>query len=214
MIIPIISKNLKRLSAFLLLIPFLFSTCNPVKHLQGDEKLSFLEGKEKIGIEFDYSETTVGDLETSEDEFLEKRIKEKNEEEAGSGDEWAEQWQNDKTGTFHPDFIEKMNKWWDYKLDGTLKVVNDPEMEERLVIKVERIEPGFYGGVVEKDAELDTKMLLIEDGNKDSPKTILGIKELSSPSGPFDKSSTRRLGRCYEESGHYYAQHIAKKLSK
>lgn len=205
-------KAYSKLALFTILFTlFFFSACNPVKHVKGDEGLTHLDGKKKVGIEFDYSQTSVGSFGTSEKEYLEKRIEEKNEEEEGSGDEWAEKWHKDKENSFHPKFLERMNEGLE---ELPVEVVDDDGMDYQLVVQIDRIEPGFYGGVVQKPGIVDSKMLFVENGDKESPKTILSLKNIESEGGSFDKSTTRRLTDVYEQSGKYYGKYIAKKLAE
>lgn len=205
------SKTISSLTGFSFIL-LLLSGCNPVEHLKGDKTLSALEEVDEVFVEFDYSKTTVGGDEQSEEDFIAEKVKEKNEGEEGAGDEWEKQWRNDKKNVFEPNFKETLRG---YLTDVGTDISDEAsDADVTLVVRIDRIEPGFYGGVVEKDAELDSKMLLVEGDDKGSPKSVLKLYDVDGPNGSFNKSTTRRLKNAYQASARFYGRYIKGKVEE
>lgn len=191
----------------------LIASCGPVEFIQGTEDISYLKGEDKVAFEIKYTDTKVGD--EDEDKFKKEKIEEKNEDEAGEGDDWAEKWENDKENVFNPRFKTQFN---DYFLDSDADVslANDEEEAKnanyKITVHVKRMEPGFYGGVVHKSAELDTRMEIVKKGNEGSPVTVL--KAFEVPSIDEHLTTKERLESAYKVSAMHYGRWFREKLSK
>jgi hypothetical protein len=88
---------------FLLTGIYSFAQC---KLTSGD--ISVLKGQGEVNLQFDYSQMAVGKFKT-EDAYVDNKKTEMNRHKAGSGDDWAEKWKNDKTDKYQPGFERGMN---------------------------------------------------------------------------------------------------------
>jgi curli biogenesis system outer membrane secretion channel CsgG len=89
----------------LFLVPGVYSFAQ-CKLTSGD--ISVLKGQDEVNLQFDYSKMAVGKFKT-EDEYVNNKKSEMNRHKAGSGDDWAEKWKNDKTDKYQPGFERGMN---------------------------------------------------------------------------------------------------------
>jgi hypothetical protein len=89
----------------LFLLPGIYSFAQ-CKLTSGD--ISVLKGQSEVNLQFDYSQMAVGKFKT-EDAYVDNRKTEMNKHKAGSGDDWAEKWKNDKTDKYQPGFERGMN---------------------------------------------------------------------------------------------------------
>lgn len=199
------SRNVLILSVLILFI----TGCNPVEYVQGDENLSYMKGDKKIGLEMDYSETKVGDQD--EEDFIAEKVKEKNEDEEGEGDKWKKKWNNDKRH-FNSQFRTKLNEYLiNAEEDVVIADKGDEDVDYKILVKVERMEPGFYGGVIHKDAELDTRLIFTKpDGSKEM--TVLKLDEAESMKEFM--TTRKRLSSAYSQSAIYYGSWIKGKVEE
>ena len=75
---------------------------------------SALEDEETVNIIFTYEHAAVGDYPVERD-YVEKKIKEINEDEPGEGDRWAEKWYNDREDVYNPTFTSRFNEMMNKK---------------------------------------------------------------------------------------------------
>jgi len=72
--------------------------------------LAFLKGQTELLLEYDYSNMAVGKFDNEED-YIAKKTAEYNDTEAGKGDQWAENWVNDRNARLHPKIEEIANRY-------------------------------------------------------------------------------------------------------
>lgn len=118
-----------------------------------------------VKVVYDYDGMTVGKKYT-EDEYVAKRVAEKNEKEAGAGDKWKDAWYNDRESMYHRKFEQLINK---YTAKAGMVLGPDVENPDMLMnVKITRIEPGFYIGISKAPAFVDmTITLATPDGSKE-----------------------------------------------
>ena len=100
---------MKKISYVMLMGIFLFSgsySFAQCKLTSGD--ISMLKGQDQVNLQFDYSKMAVGKFK-SDEEYVNKKKADMNKHKAGSGDEWAEKWKNDRTEKYQPAFENGMN---------------------------------------------------------------------------------------------------------
>lgn len=191
-----------RVFTFLFAVGFMYG-CSPVEIVSGDENLSYLDEK-KIALKFDYSKTTVGGDEQSEEAFIKEKVREKNQDESGEGDQWKKKWNNNKENVYHPAFENQFNE---YLIECGYEVADDPSNAKYIaILEVRMIEPGFYGGVVHKNAEVETRMKVVKNGNEDSPKTVM--KDDHGVSQGEHMTTKQRLQSAYKVSSMKYGRHF------
>lgn len=191
----------------------LLAHCNPVEHIQGSKDISYLKREKKLAFEMKYTDTKIGDKE--EAEFKKEMIEKKNEEEAGKGDKWAEEWEKDKENEFIHSFKVQFN---DYLLDSDTDISlagNDEEAKNakyKIVVNVTRMVPGYYGGVVGQDAKVDTRLELIEKGKDRPPMVVLQTNDVISMGS--HATTEDRLKSAFEASAMHYGRWFRDELSE
>ena len=164
-----------------------------------------LRGEKVIKFEFTYDEMVVGKL--TEREYVDKKVADYNDKEAGKGDEWRKNWVEDRANRFEPKFLELFNKYME-----EVGVVSGSEGANYVVVfNTEFTEPGFNVGVMRKNASIDMsgKILHIESGDQ-----IASIKIKNSSANSFsgfDFDSGFRIQESYAKAGREFAKFLIKK---
>ena len=166
---------------------------------------SFLKGVKKINVVFDYEGMTVGKNMTEVD-YVAQTVAEKNEKKPGAGDEWKEAWEKGKLNLYEPAFITSLNKKLK-KMGFEASQGDDAEMT--LIVKITRLEPGFYSYAVNKDAELDMLMSFVETANHDN---ITSQVVMTNVHGAEAASVSGRLVTAFNMTGAILGKYIAKAL--
>ncbi|PSR05352.1 MAG: hypothetical protein BRD50_01230 [Bacteroidetes bacterium SW_11_45_7] len=204
---------MSRLAIFILFpfsIFFLSSCASLVDFARGDEELSFLRGEQTVDVKFDYSDMAVGSY-SSEEDYVEKKVKEKNEDEPGSGDQWRKEWKGNRESKFEPEFLELLNEYGkdDKKLDFDK---NNDDANYLMIVETTFTEPGFNVGVARRDAEIDLKIRFVEKGNPENVLTKLSIQDVPGRSSMgYDFATGTRLTEAYAKAGKELGKYIASK---
>lgn len=196
---------MKTIKQFMLAALVLVAATASAQKLKVDEgTFAALKGQSKVNVEFDYSKFNVGKL--TEKEYVEKRTKELNEKEAGRGDKWKGLWVSDRKNRYEPHFYEQFNK------QSGLTGGSFPEAKYTIVVKVTRIEPGFnIPMVMQKNAENDTELTLVETSNKGKALgKITATKAVGRTFGGNDWDTGIRIEESFELLGKTLGKHIAK----
>lgn len=165
---------------------------------------NFLKGQSILKVEYNYDGMKVGDL--TEDEYVQKKVTEKNEEEKGTGDEWLRNWKSDRTDRFQPKFEELMNKY----LEG--RFIVDPESESAkytLILKTLLTEPGWNAGVLRSGAMIRTEAIFVETANHNNILTVIEIKKSTGGKAfGYDLTVGLRIERAYANCGKTLANYL------
>ena len=190
---------------FTMLISTLCIAQKPV--IEGD--FTVLKEQKKINVEFTYDNMSVGDFE-KESDYVMEIVNERNEEEAGSGDEWKMRWESDRAERFEPKFVELFNKQME---DRELAVEAESEALYTLRINTDHTEPGWNAGVMRRSAHINVTIELIESG---SEKESVGLMRLKKVPGRdvwgFDFDTGKRLEEAYAMTGKIFAKYLDKKV--
>jgi hypothetical protein len=166
-----------------------------------------LKGQSVVNIQYDYTNLMVGKM--AEKDYIAKGTADRNKKKEGTGDTWAEAWQNDKTSRFQPTFEKYMN----LVLNTIgIKVLEETDPKYTLVVHVTFIEPGFQSGVgPSKAATVSFDVSLVETT---VPATVLGTiiyeKAPSAHMMGYDFDTGSRLESCFERAGENIGRIIAK----
>ncbi|MEI6433990.1 MAG: hypothetical protein WCP32_04030 [Bacteroidota bacterium] len=189
---------MKKTVKLLLIMVFMFSyNLNYGQKLKsGDMKV--LKGQTAINLQYDYSNMAVGKFK-SESEYVADRVAEMNKESAGSGDNWAKSWVNDRTSKYQPVFESELNS----KLQGEKLVAgeNNQAAQYTLIIHTTYTEPGWNVGLARNYAHIDMEVSLVETAAKDKPLAIISMDNLKDIGGGFVFDTGSRLKSCYERAG-------------
>lgn len=166
---------------------------------------SFLKGVKKVNVVFDYEGMTVGKNMTEED-YVAQTVAEKNEKKAGEGDEWKEAWEKGKLNMYEPGFIEKFNK--SLKKNGIVASQGD-DAPMTILVKVTRLEPGFYSYAVNRDAAVDVVLSFVEtaDHSKINSQVLM-----TNIQGNENVTVSGRIYGAFANAGAYLGRYIAKGL--
>ena len=170
-----------------------------------------LKGQAKVNLAYDYSDMSVGDFDKEAD-YVKEKTADRNKDEAGSGDEWARKWVEDRKNRFEPKFEELFNAY----LEGSgLKGGDYPDAAYTLVVKTTHTEPGWNVGVMRRPANINADIWLVETGKNDK---ALGKFSLTKVPGRdvwgYDFDTGSRLEEAYAKTGKEMAQYLVKKVLK
>ena len=167
-----------------------------------------LKGEKMINVEYDYSNTSVGKFDKEQD-YLDEKVKEKNEEEAGTGDSWLIKWKSDREERFEPKFEELMNE---YLGEEGIKVGKYPDAKYTIILKTTHTEPGWNVGVMRKSASIDTDIWLVETGKDNALGKLALNKVPGRDAWGLDFDTGYRLQEAYAKCGKSLAKYLTKKV--
>jgi hypothetical protein len=175
--------------------------------------LDFLKGETVLKVEYDYGDMSVGRYE-HESDYIKDKIKEKNEDEPGSGDKWYKQWKSDRTERFQPRFEEFFN---DQLKKVNLKIDSDSEDAKYMIIlETTSTEPGFNVGVMRRPAWISVEIVFVEIANPEKELAKLIIKKAMQKKGAagFDFDVAYRVEYAYAQCGKQLGKYIYKYVFK
>lgn len=179
----------------------LFGTLNSVivrsqKFVSFTGDIKILKNEKSLNIDFSYEKMKVGELK-SEQEYIEKRMKEYNEKKTGKGEEWLNEW-NDNKKYWENGFIEILNK----VLRKNNVTVNQNQIDAKYIFYINPIflEIGWYGVGVKQNAELDLEVLVCLSNDDKNPVARILIENAFGNTIGFTKTDKHRIGSAYESA--------------
>jgi len=167
--------------------------------------LSILKSQKNIRVQFDYSNMTVG-KKLTEEEYVNKKMSERNEKSQGSGENWRSGWINARKDRYQPKFIELFNKQTNKQ---SLTILENGDSQYTLIVKTVYTEPGFNVGVLRERARVNFVFLLVETLNP--TKVIAELSADAIPGGQtmgYDFDSSSRIAESYAKVGKMLGQFI------
>lgn len=200
-------KTMKQLFTIALLFTLpMLSSAQKIKVTDG--KIPSFVGEKHVLIAFDYSDMTVG--KKKEMAYRAEKVKEKNEEEAGTGDAWEKRWVADREERFEGKFLELFNKHAGEK--GLKGSTDTDKAKYKMLVKTIHTEPGFNVGVMKRPAHINLEVDIMEVGSDKAIGTML-IKKIPGTDGMgFDFDVGKRLQEAYAKGGKTIGKHFKKKL--
>jgi hypothetical protein len=172
-------------------------------------KFDALKGQSKVNVSYSYENMGVGKFEKEED-YLNEKVTEKNEDEAGTGDEWKRKWMDDRESRFEPKFEELMNEY--LKEEGVM-VGRYPDAKYTLVIHTTFTEPGFNVGVMRRPAYINANIHLVETANMKQDIAMAKVEKVPGRDAMgFDFDTGYRLQESYAKLGKTFAKYLTKKV--
>lgn len=167
--------------------------------------VDFIKGESVIQFTFSYNEMLVGKL--TESEYVNKKVIDNNEKEAGKGDEWKKAWIDDRKERFEPQFLELFDKYMEEKgiksgTEGANYVIE---------INTDFTEPGWNVGVMRQNASID---LSCKVKNIATGEQVASIKIRNASANNFwgtDFTSGYRVQETYAKAGRELAKFFIKK---
>lgn len=201
---------------FFMIIGCIFLTlgCGTAMELkEGDEEMSYLQGEDRVRLEFDYSQVTFGE---DPDHYFEKEVFFKTREK-----EWQEKWKACKDSLYPPKFLELYHKYHGVAPEF------DPEMSTEesdyvAVVEIGNIEMKDMSGLMEKSfmgtsgadryVIIDYRVAFYPSDDRSSPLTVLEKKRLKGASMSFDKTFPE--GNAIKNSLAVLGKNLGKHLDK
>jgi len=194
---------MKKIILFLAASFLMLSITNAQKIKVTDGDLSFLKDIAELSIAFEYPDNIkIGKM--SQQAYIDKKMADNEEKEAGSGEEWKEAYFADRSEHFEPMFMELFDKY-----TGDLYIQqDDPDYKYTMVVKTTFIEPGFNVGISSKKAAIDLEISFIETAN---PDNVLGTITLKKSPGTAHYDLGLRVGESYAKAGKELGKFLKKK---
>ena len=194
----------------LVLLAVLFCTTlmfsQRVKVTQGDFKN--LKEISAYNLEFDYSNLSIPKYD-SEEEFLEDKMKKRDEKDEGKGENFKESWFADRPNRYEPKFIESFNKRFD---DGEIKVGKDIDAEYTMKIHTTMMYAGYNVGVVRQNSKIEATVSVYKTG---APQNVIFSADYTRVEGSgamgYDFDSGYRISEAYAKLAKELASNIRKK---
>ena len=170
--------------------------------------LNFLSDQSSVRVEYTYDNMMVGKY--KEADYLAKKTREYNEKEPGKGDQWAQDWVNDRMIRFQPAFEEAYNTIITIAGVGC-KVDPAGSATYRMVVHTTFTEPGFNIYMTRKDASIDAEVIFYDGANTELAKIFID----NSPGGgiwEMDYDTGVRIKDAYANAGRSLAAFILDKV--
>ena len=174
-------------------------------------KFPKMKGEKALLVEFDYSDMSVGKFDKEAD-YVTKKVNEKNDDEAGSGDAWSKAWVNDREKRFEGKFFELFNKYAEKKMLKASKTTDNANY--KLLLKTVHTEPGFNVGVVRRPAHCNFEVWLYKIGENNPVAKARLKKVLGQDAMGFDFDTGQRLAESYAKAGKIIGKYFEKDLLK
>lgn len=145
-----------------------------MKIVSGD--FDFLRGQETVAVKFDFNDVTFYNEQLSEQEYIDRRIKEIDEKEPGESANWLKDWENFRNNRFLEKFVTIATE---NSKKSSIQFVKDGQAPYTLIVKATWIYPGWFGGVMKQHAKISTLLSFVETGNPNN--TLLVIEADKAP---------------------------------
>lgn len=160
----------------LFILAFLMLTVNAsfaavVKLTSGS--LDALKQESAVNVVYSYEGMRVGKF-VNEKDYVDKKVAEFNQKEAGRGDRWRQAWVDDRASRFQPKFEELLNKQFSGSKQS-LQFGAHPDAKYTLILKTTFMEPGWDVGISAHPALVSATVLLVETKNQTNTVASLTI---------------------------------------
>lgn len=200
-------KTKNYLLAALMLLIASAGFAQKVKVTQG--KLDFLKGQQNINVIYQYDNMRVGKFDKEED-YVNEKVNDYNEKEAGKGDEWKEKWIDARENQYKPKFEELMNKGL---AKYNVTVGDYPEAEYTLVLNTTFTEPGFNVGVMRRPAFINLDAVFVKTSDLDNALATVTIERSPGQDGlGLDYDAGYRIQEAYAKAGKELAKFLNKNV--
>ena len=197
----------KTLLLALIMIPF-FGMSQKIKLKDGDP--STLANETSFNVKIDFSQAKFYKENMSEEAYIEKRMKEiaddKGPEEA---EKWKKDWELHKNEKMYEKFINAIEK----KGKKGVTFSKDGDAKYTLIIQVDWIHPGWYGGVAKSPSKLNTTLIFVETANPDNVVLKLTCTKAYGDQYPVGIPNTNdRISRAFDIVGVGLGKFMKKKF--
>jgi len=158
----------------------------------------------EIRVEYTYDNMMVGKY--KEADYLKKKADEYNKKEPGKGDQWQQDWVNDREEKFQPRFQEGFNNFCNI-LSVNFKVDPNAGGKYRMVVHTTFTEPGYNIYMSSKNASINAEVIFYDISNAEIAKVTI----TNSPGSgffEFDYDTGFRIQEAYANAGRSLAAFI------
>ncbi len=166
-------------------------------------KLAELKGISELSISYEYSDLGVGKI--TEQEYIDKKVNDKNEDEAGTGDMWKESWFNDRPTRYEVKFEELFSKYASGIQSG-----KDVSAEVNMLVHTTLIEPGYNIGISRRPAYINLTVSFVRNGELIISMEVL--KSMGQDAMGADFDTGWRISEAYAKAGKSLGKYLTKAL--
>jgi len=173
--------------------------------------LDFLKGETQVNVEYGYEGMRVSKFEHEQD-YIDKKVAEFNNKEAGKGELWRQGWVADRAERYQPKFEELLNRYLaDRK--SNLKFGSFKDAKYTLVLKTTFTEPGWVGlGLIRQSSLINADAVFMETQNRATPLAALTItKSPGFGAMGYDYDPAIRIQESYAKAGKELGIFLSKK---
>ena len=159
---------------------------------------------------YDYTDLHVWKRNKTEADYVDLKVKEKNEKVAGTGDKWKVAWEKARDDRYKPKFEQLFNKYLQkYSVTGGEGMT---DAKYTLIVKTTFIFPGYNIGFSKMPSYVDFEFIWVETANKEKTitKQVFTNAKGSQVMG-FDYDIPTRVAESYAVAGKRLASLIVKK---
>ena len=174
--------------------------------------LGFLKGETQVNVVYSYEGMRVSKFEHEQD-YIDKKVAEFNNKEAGKGELWRQGWVADRAERYQPKFEELLNRYLaDRK--SSLKFGSFKDAKYTLILKTTFTEPGWVGlGLIRQSSLISADAVFLETQNRATPLAALTItKSPGFGAMGYDYDPAIRIQESYAKAGKEFGIFIGKKI--
>ena len=174
--------------------------------------LDFLKGETQVNVEYGYENMRVGKFEREQD-YIDKKVAEFNNKEAGKGELWRQGWVNDRARRYQPKFEELLNRFLAVR-KSSLNFGSFKDAKYTLILKTTFTEPGWAGiGGIRESARIDADAVFVETQNRAIPLARLNItKSPGLGAWGYDYDAGMRIQESYAKAGKELGIFLSRKV--
>lgn len=179
------------------------------KIVKTEGSLDFLNSVKELNLQYDYSQMGVGKFD-SEDDYVNKKVAEYNEKEAGKGDKWKESWIGSRERVYQPKFEELFGKYTEKA--GISASANNTGAKYTLIVRTVFTEPGYNIGVSSKAAAVSFEYIFVETGTTKVVAKFTQAKVPGAQAMGMDYDTSTRISESYAKAGKMFGGFLAKSI--
>ena len=174
--------------------------------------LAFLKGETQVNVEYSYEGMRVSKF-AREQDYIDKKVAEFNNKEAGKGELWHKGWVDDRARRYQPKFEELLNRFLTAG-KSSLKFGSFKDAKYTLILKTTFTEPGWAGlGLIRQSALINAEAVFMETQNRATPLATLTItKSPGFAALGYDYDPALRIQESYAKAGKELGIFISKKV--
>ncbi len=191
----------------IIMIPFVGFN-QKIKVIDGSP--STLSNETSFNVKIDFSEAKFYKENMSEEEYIKKRMTDiENDKGPEEAEEWKKDWELHKSEKMYEKFIHAIEK----KGKKGVTFSKDGDAKYTLIIQVDWIHPGWYGGVAKKASTLNTTLIFVETANPDNVVLKLTCTKAYGDQYPVGIPNTNdRITRAFDMVGVGLGKYMKKKF--